>query len=343
MAMRRGLLVLLAALAIAGGLALLEYQRLAGLRVAPTAGERAVVIEPGSSVAAIGRGLATAGIVTDAGDFVLVYRLWGGARPLRAGEYAIEPAITLRELVDRMQAGGVVQHALTIVEGMTVRELRLRLQVEPALKRTLDAVADQDLLAALGLPAGHPEGRFLPDTYRFPRGTTDRDFLKRANAALESTLAAAWSQRASGLPLADASELLVLASVVEKETGIASERPMIAGVFTRRLQKGMRLQTDPTVIYGLGTRFDGNLRKQDLMTDGPYNTYTRHGLPPTPICLPGRDALLAAARPAAGDALYFVASGDGGHAFSATLEQHNAAVRRYLDSLRARRRAGSGR
>lgn len=343
MATRRRGLVLLVALAIVGGLALVEHQRLAGLRILPSAGDRAVVVAPGSSVTAIGNGLAAAGIVADAGDFTLVYRLWGGARPLRAGEYAIAPGTTLRELIDRMQAGAVIQHALTVVEGMTVRELRLRLQAEPALVRTLDGVADRDLMAALGLPAGHPEGRFLPDTYRFPRGTTDRDFLRRANAALERALAAAWAQRATGLPLADPTELLTLASVVEKETGIASERSTIAGVFTRRLQLGMRLQTDPTVIYGLGARFDGNLRKQDLMTDGPYNTYTRHGLPPTPICLPGRDALLAVARPAAGDALYFVASGDGGHVFSATLAQHNAAVRRYLDSLRARRRVGGGR
>jgi UPF0755 protein len=327
------------AFALAAALGVREYLRLASAEVTPSAGIRAVVIEPGSSAVAIGRGLEAAGIVADADDFVLTYRLLSADLPLRAGEYAVEPGTTLRELVAAIQAGSVIQHSLTIVEGMTVRELRLRLQGEPALEQTLAATPDRDLMAALGRAPGHPEGRFLPDTYFFTRGTRDRDLLRRANAALERELAAAWAERIPGLPLDDAEALLALASVVEKETGIAAERPVIAGVFVRRLQKGMRLQTDPTVIYGLGARFDGNLRKQDLMTDGPYNTYTRRGLPPTPICLPGRDALRAAANPARGDALYFVASGDGGHVFSATLEQHNAAVRRFLEGQRAQRRA----
>jgi UPF0755 protein len=330
-------------LAVVVALGVREYLHLASAEVTPSAGARAVLIEPGSSAVAIGRGLEAAGIIDDGDDFVRVYRLFGASRPLRAGEYAVAPGTTLRDLVAAIQAGSVIQHGLTIIEGMTVRELRLRLQAEPALEQTLSAVSDGDLMAALGLAPGHPEGRFLPDTYHFPRGTSDREFLRRANAALERELAAAWAGRSSGLPLDDAAALLTLASVVEKETAVAAERPMIAGVFVRRLQKGMRLQTDPTVIYGLGTRFDGNLRKQDLMTDGPYNTYTRRGLPPTPICLPGRDALRAAAQPARGDALYFVASGGGGHVFSATLEQHNAAVRRFLDGQRAQRRANGPR
>ncbi len=317
-----------------------EFQRLSDAPASATVTTQQVMVAPGSSVAAVGRQLQATGAIAAATDLTLAYRIWGAGVPIQAGEYAIAPGASVRDLLRLLQSGATVQHALTIVEGMTVRELRARLRAEPALLHTLDPISDADLLAALGLPAGHPEGRFLPDTYRFPRGTTDRDFLRRANAALDHALVEAWADRAAKLPLASAAELLTLASVVEKETGLAAERALIAGVFVRRLQKGMRLQTDPTVIYGLGVRFDGNLRKQDLMTDGPYNTYTRRGLPPTPICLPGREALRAAARPAAGDALYFVANGDGGHVFSATLEQHNAAVRRYLDTLRARRRGG---
>jgi UPF0755 protein len=340
---RLGARILLVLVALGASFLVREYLRLAELEVSVGAGQRAVLIEPGSSVTAIAHGLQSAGVVADAGDFTLVYRIWGADLPLRAGEYAVAPGTTLRALVEEIQAGSVVQHSLTIVEGMTVRELRLRIQAEPALKQTLQAVPDSALMAALGLAPVHGEGRFLPDTYLFPRGTSDRAFLRRANAALERELAAAWSERDQDLPLVDAEALLTLASIVEKETGLATERPLIAGVFARRLQKGMRLQTDPSVIYGLGSRFDGNLRKQDLMTDGPYNTYMRRGLPPTPICLPGRAALRAAARPAPGDSLYFVASGDGGHVFSATLEQHNAAVRRFLDGQRAQRRANAPR
>jgi UPF0755 protein len=184
-------------------------------------------------------------------------------------------------------------------------------------------------MAALGHPDLDAEGRFFPDTYLFPRGTTDIAYLKRAYAAAEKNLEEQWAARASDLPYRSPYEALIMASIVERETAVPDERPMIAGVFIRRLAKGMRLQTDPTVIYGLGESFDGNLRKRDLLADAPYNTYTRAGLPPTPICLPGRAALAAALHPAAGDALYFVARGDGSHQFSATLQEHEAAVRRY--------------
>lgn len=304
----------------------------------PLATPRTVLVAPGSSVRAIGRTLAAAGVIADPADLVWASRLWGGA-PLKAGEYEVAPGATVLDLLRQLERGEVLQHALTVVEGTTVRELRAALRGAEALRHTLGEVPDRDLLAALGLPAGHPEGRFLPDTYRFPRGATDADFLRRAHAAARDALAAAWAGRAPDLPLADPDALLTLASVVEKETGVPHERAAIAGVFVRRLQLGMRLQTDPTVIYGLGERFDGNLRKQDMTTDTPYNTYTRRGLPPTPICLPGRAALEAAAHPAPGDALYFVATGDGGHAFSATYEQHQAAVARYLRALRGKRQA----
>jgi UPF0755 protein len=333
-------LALVALLVAAAAVVAYGWQRFAHLAGAPLplAAPTTVLIAPGSSVRGIARTLAADGVIADPEDLVWAERLWGGA-PLKAGEYEVLPGATLRDLLRQLERGEVVQHAFTIVEGTTVRELRAALQREDALRQTLAGVSDRDLLAALGLPPGHPEGWFLPDTYRFPRGTSDADFLRRAHAAAVRALAEAWEARARGLPLADAAELLTLASVVEKETGVPDERAAIAGVFVRRLQKGMRLQTDPTVIYGLGERFDGNLRKQDLMTDTPYNTYTRRGLPPTPICLPSRAALEAAAHPAAGDALYFVATGDGGHEFSATLEQHNAAVKRYLQRLRQQRRS----
>jgi UPF0755 protein len=337
--MSRGRLALLGLLAVALAMAAYGWVRLARLGEAPLAlaAPTTVEIAPGASVRSIARTLAAAGVIADAEDLVWTARLWSRA-PLKAGEYEVLPGGTLRDLLRQLERGEVLLHAFTIVEGTTLRELRAALQREDALRQTLVGVSDRDLLAALGLPPGHPEGWFLPDTYRFPRGTSDAEFLRRAHAAAVRAVDAAWSTRAPGLPLASPAELLTLASVVEKETGVPSERAAIAGVFVRRLQKGMRLQTDPTVIYGLGARFDGNLRKQDLMTDTPYNTYTRRGLPPTPICVPGRAAIEAAAHPAAGDALYFVATGDGGHEFSATLEQHNAAVKRYLQRLRQQRR-----
>lgn len=337
--MTRGRLVIGVLLALALTLAAFAWttlQRL-GSAALPLAAPTTVFIAPGSSVRGIARTLTAAGVIGAPTDLIWAERLWGTA-PLKAGEYAIVPGGTVLDLLRQLERGEVLLHRFTIVEGTTVRELRRALRGADGLVRTLDGVADRDLLAALGLPAGHPEGRFLPDTYRFPRGTTDAEFLRRAAIALDRALAAAWQGRAGDLALEGTRELLVLASVVEKETGVPSERAAISGVFMRRLELGMRLQTDPTVIYGLGERYDGNLRKQDLMTDTPYNTYTRKGLPPTPICLPSRAALEAAAHPAPGDALYFVATGDGGHAFSATLAQHNAAVQRYLKRLRAQRR-----
>jgi len=197
------------------------------------------------------------------------------------------------------------------------------------LVQTLSGLSDAEVMVRLGRPGEHPEGRFLPDTYHFPTGFTDEAFLRRALTAMDQQLAAIWNQRAPDVPLQNADQALILASIIEKETGVTAERAEIAGVFARRLRLGMRLQTDPTVIYGLGETFDGNLRRRDLETDTPYNTYTRPGLPPTPIALPGIAALEAAVNPAPGDTLYFVADGQGGHVFSRTLDEHNRAVRRY--------------
>lgn len=248
---------------------------------------------------------------------------------LKVGEYAITPGMTPRRLLAHLVAGRVIQHRLSVVEGWTFRRLRQALVAHPKITQTLGEASDTEIMARLNRAGEHPEGRFFPDTYRFPAGTTDEAFLRRALTAMDQQLNEAWQRRAPNVPLADPYQALILASIIEKETGLPEERPAIAGVFARRLQKGMLLQTDPTVIYGLGDTFDGNLRRRDLTTDGPYNTYTRKGLPPTPIALPGAAALAAAVNPAPGNTLYFVATGTGGHTFSATLEEHNRAVRRY--------------
>ena len=223
----------------------------------------------------------------------------------------------------------MVLHQFTIVEGWNLRELRAALLADPVLVTTLADVSDADLPARLEIDAPSAEGQFLPETYRYARGTTDEEFLRRAHRDLAATLNSLWALRGPDLPLASPYEALTLASIIEKETGVAEERARIAGVFIRRLRLGMRLQTDPTVIYGLGASFDGDIRRRDLRTDTPYNTYTRHGLPPTPIAMAGEAALKAALHPEPGDALYFVSRRDGTHHFSATLDEHNAAVARY--------------
>jgi UPF0755 protein len=257
-------------------------------------------------------------------------RLNGQARALKAGEYLLAPGMRAADLTALLASGQVVLHELTLVEGWQFAQALDAVLAHPAIARTLPAEgAAAALMQALGAPGQHPEGRFYPDTYRFPRGTTDVEFLRRAYRTLAQVLAQEWAARAADVPYATPDEALIMASIVERETGMVDERPAIAGVFVRRLHKRMRLQTDPSVIYGLGAAFDGNLRKRDLLADGPYNTYTRAGLPPTPICLPGRAALHAALHPAPGKTLYFVARGDGSHEFSETFAEHDAAVRKY--------------
>ena len=255
---------------------------------------------------------------------------------LQAGEYQLEPGLTPRGLIDLMAAGKVVQHHFTIVDGWTFRQLRLALANEPGLRQTLPGMGESSIAVQLGLGDSKPEGWFLPETYAWVKGESDFAILERAHVAMQKALDRLWPQRDPALPLKTPYEALILASIVEKETGIAEERAQIAGVFARRLQIGMRLQTDPTVVYGLGEQYDGNIRRRDLDADTPYNTYTRDGLPPTPIALPGLPALEATMHPGAGNALYFVAVGDGSgrHEFSASLAEHNRAVARYL----ARRR-----
>ena len=288
-------------------------------------------LSPGGSVGTLAEDLRAAGYLDERGARYLQWLAWtsGRAGQLKAGEYALAAGLTPAGLLDLLVSGKVVQHALTVPEGWTFRQLRAALRGHEAVRHTLDGLSDAQVMAALGRLGEHPEGRFFPDTYRFPRGTTDVEFLTRAYKRMAGVLDEAWRARAPNLPLATPYEALVLASIIEKETGLADERPQIAGVFVRRLQKGMRLQTDPTVIYGMGDEFQGDLRRRDLETDTPYNTYARAGLPPTPIALPGRDSLLAALAPASGDSLYFVARGDGSHQFSATLDEHRKAVDRY--------------
>jgi len=260
------------------------------------------------------------------------------ASSLHAGEYSLQPGLTPRGLIEMMAAGKVVQHQFTIVEGWTFKQLRLALANAEGLGQTLAGLDDSSIAAKLDIPDGKPEGWFLPETYAWVKGEDDFAVLARAHAAMRSALDRFWPERDPGVPLETPYEALILASIIEKETGIADERTLIGGVFTRRLQIGMRLQTDPTVVYGMGEQYDGNIRRRDLETDTEFNTYTRDGLPPTPIALPGISALQAALHPAGGNALYFVAVGDGSgrHEFSATLTDHNRAVSRYLSRSRQR-------
>lgn len=287
------------------------------------------VVEPGASLHSIARQLQAEGIIEQPRYLTLLGRWHGSAARLQAGEYRLEPGIRPLEILDKMEAGEVVQYALTIVEGWNFRELLQAVSQHPKLQHTLSGLSGAQIMQLLGAPGQHPEGRFLPETYHFSAGLTDLDFLKRAYEAMTAVLEREWQQRAEGLPYESSYEALIMASIIEKETGVPEERPQIAGVFVRRLERNMRLQTDPTVIYGLGETFDGDIRRRDLRRDTPYNTYTRHGLPPTPIALPGADAIHAALHPASGDSLYFVSKGDGSHHFSATLEEHINAVRQY--------------
>ncbi|HVI58435.1 MAG TPA: endolytic transglycosylase MltG [Luteimonas sp.] len=326
---------------LAGAVAYWAFDRYAQFADQPLSGLQAgdtLVVERGDSFARVLRRLRDHGVREghDAQWRLLARRLGADGR-IQVGEYPLDPGTTPRLLLERMRDGKVLSYRFTIVEGWNIRQLRAALAKATPLRQEAASLDDAALMARLGHPGQHPEGRFLPETYAYTRGDSDLDLLARAHAGLDKALDDAWNARAAGLPIKSKEEALVLASIVEKETGIASERPRIAGVFLRRLELGMRLQTDPTVIYGMGSRYAGNLRKADLQADTPYNTYTRDGLPPTPIAMVGADALRAVTRPADGDALYFVAVGDGSgkHVFSKTLAEHEAAVREYIRRYRA--------
>ena len=288
-----------------------------------------VQIPSGSAARGVAAALTGAGVQTSPLLLQAWFRFSGRARDIKAGFYEIKPGATPRSVLDQLVKGEQALRSLTLLEGWSFRELMAAVRASPDLTQDLDGLDDAAVMARIGFPGRHPEGRFFPDTYRMVRKATASSVLRQSAQAMEQRLALAWSQRDPSTPLRSPDEALILASIVEKETGTAADRAMVGGVFTNRLRIGMRLQTDPTVIYGLGERFDGNLRRADLLADTPYNSYTRAGLPPTPIAMPGWASLMAAVRPADTRALYFVARGDGSSQFSATLDEHNAAVRRY--------------
>jgi UPF0755 protein len=298
-------------------------------------------VNPGASFARVAAELAAQDVIAHPRAWILYARLTGLAPAIKAGEYEIPPGVTPRQLLTKMVNGQVLLHSFTIVDGWRVQDMLSALRRNPDVLSTLGEKAP-DLMAKLGMPGVDAEGQFLPETYRFIAGTADLDVLRQAHAALVRELESAWNNRDPAVPLHGPGELLIMASIVEKESGLPQELGLIAGLYEHRLSIGMRLQADPTVIYGMGERYDGDIRTVDLRTDGPYNTYTRTGLPPTPIALPSAAVIHATAHPDNTDAIYFVASakGDGSHVFSATLEQHNAAVASYLAHLR--KAAGEG-
>ncbi|MCZ7564289.1 MAG: endolytic transglycosylase MltG [Burkholderiales bacterium] len=314
----------LATVACAGWLAWFAAQPLA-LRASPLE----VTVAPGSSARSAARQIAAAGVPMQPWQFELLARALGQDGGFKAGTYLLESGITPRGLLDKLVRGEVALTEIVFVEGWTFRQMRAALAAHAHLKHETTEASATEVMARLGADGIAPEGRFFPDTYRFARGTSDLEVLRMAYRAMQGRLEAAWAARAEGLPLASPDEALILASIVEKETGRAEDRALIAAVFVNRLRAGIRLQSDPTVIYGIGERFDGNLRRRDLERDAPYNTYTRAGLPPTPIAMPGLASLQAVLNPAASDALYFVARGDGSSEFSRTLQEHNRAVTKY--------------
>ncbi len=286
-------------------------------------------IEPGSAPSSVALAVADAGVKVDPLLLYWWFRLSGDSRNIKAGSYEIEPGQTPRTLLAKLVRGEEALRSITLIEGLTFAQIRQVLAKDDQLRQETRGLSVEAIMQKLGKPGVNAEGRFFPDTYTFAKGATDLVVLKQALRAMDKNLDAAWSTRLPDTPLKSPEQALILASIVEKETGQGRDRAQIAGVFTNRLRIGMLLQTDPTVIYGMGEKFDGNLRKRDLQTDTPWNTYTRPGLPPTPIAMPGRAALIAAVQPAQTKALYFVARGDGTSHFSATLEEHNRAVNKF--------------
>lgn len=309
-----------------------DYQRYLETPVSTEAAGTTFVIERGWSAKRVSSELESRGIIDKRYWFDLYARLSEKAGLIKTGEYVLQPDQTVPQLFDTFVEGQTIQYSHSIIEGSNWKQTIARVAASEDLTHTLgdlSQLSEQSLMSTLGLSEQHPEGLFFADTYAFPRGTTDVEYLQRAKRAMDTVLAEEWENRADNIPLQTPYEALILASIVEKETAVPAERPLIAGVFLSRINKRMRLQTDPTVIYGMGDAFDGNIRRKDLTTDTPYNTYTRAGLPPTPIAMVGREAINAVLQPDSTTALYFVARGDGTHQFSETLEQHNAAVRKY--------------
>ena len=291
-------------------------------------------IQPGSSLRSAARQMKRAGVLRHARPFIAMARLLGEVGNIKAGNYELTDPVTPYRLLRKITAGEVTQVAITFVEGWTFKQIRQALDDHPSVSHATQGLADDEILQRLKIKEASPEGLFFPDTYHFGSGSSDLRVLRRAYSLMQSRLQAQWAKRAPNSPLATPYEGLILASIVEKETGREDERGLVAAVFINRLRKGMLLQADPTVIYGMGDAFDGNLRKRDLLTDTPYNTYVRRGLPPTPIAMPGRASLAAALSEPESDALYFVSRGDGSSHFSRTLGEHERAVTKYQRSGR---------
>jgi len=313
-----------AALVLAAGLA---YYAKKPLNLSPEAQE--ITIKPKSSLTSIANQLVEQGVIKHALPFVLLARFLHKEPYLQAGDYTLNKNINPYQLLLSLNHGKATQGSITFIEGKTFKQMREKLAKNDAVKMTTQELTEAEIIVVVGNGEKHAEGLFFPDTFYFDRGTTDVTLLKRAYDIMQAKLDSAWRGRASGLPYKNSYQALIMASIVEKETGKASERPMIAGVFINRLRIGMRLQTDPTVIYGIGDKYDGNIRLEDLQTDTIYNTYTRDGLPPTPIAMPGAASIDAALHPQSTKALYFVGKGDGSHEFSNSLAEHNRAVAKY--------------
>ena len=319
------LAILLFSLLFAGAWA--SWWLLTPLRLASDSVE--LSIEPGNSPREVASAWVNAGVQSDPRLLYQWFRWSGQSRLIRAGSYEIHRGESAMQLLQKMVRGDQVLEQLRFIEGWNFSQMRAAIARAPSLKQSTAGLTEAQLMTLIGAPGQAAEGRFFPDTYAYSRGVSDLTLLKRAHQAMQKRLAAAWSLRADGLPLKSADEALILASIIEKETGAASERAMVSAVFINRLRIGMPLQTDPTVIYGLGERYSGRLRKRDLLADQPFNTYLRRGLPPTPISMPGNASLLAALHPAPSQAQYFVARGDGSSEFSDTLSAHNRAVNKY--------------
>lgn len=305
----------------------LVYYAIAPLKLQPSSQE--ISIQPKSGLRSIANQLVAQGVLKEPWRFILLAKLLHKEQYLQAGSYTLNKNISPYQLLLSLNHGKTTQGSITFIEGRTFEQMRQKLAVNDAVKQSITGLSEAEILKLIGSPYSVAEGLFFPDTFYFDRNTADIELLKISYNAMQSKLERAWKGREQNLPYKNSYQALVMASIIEKETGKASERPMIAGVFVNRLRLGMRLQTDPTVIYGMGLRFDGNIRKKDLSIDTPYNTYTRSGLPPTPIAMPGLAAIEAALHPAKTKALYFVGKGDGSHEFSNNLAEHNRAVVKY--------------
>jgi UPF0755 protein len=325
---RTALVLFLTAVFVAIGVGL-DYWRFLRTPVRASPGGLVFEVPRGASLRQVAADLRERGVIRQPWYLLALAYQRGDQGRLKAGEFALTRFMLPADLLARLTTGRPIEYPITLVEGRTFRQAVAVILADGHFGSDLDGLSDPALMAGIGRPGEHPEGRFFPDTYRFPRHTSGLEVLRRAAQRMDKVVAEEWQGRAPGLPFATPYESLILASIVEKETAVPAERSAIAGVFVRRLRLGMRLQTDPTVIYGLGERYDGNIRRSDLLEATPYNTYVIQGLPPTPIALPGRAAIHAALHPSDGDSLYFVARGDGTHVFSATLDQHNRAVREY--------------